>query len=115
MAQRALEWESASDGEPEFLPPIVVPIAKNRLTRKVGVVKQFSPAKTYGLVAGPTGDALFSIDDVAVSDRARLGTGQAVTFEIFHGPDGQTARQIRIDATDLPPPPPGDFFSKGWR
>jgi cold shock CspA family protein len=115
MAQRALEWDTASEGDPDTQPPIVVPIRKLRLTRQVGVVKDYAPPRTYGLVASEKGDALFSIEDVAAADRAKLFAGQTVTFEIVDGPDGQTARQIRIDATTLPPPPPGDFFSKGWR
>lgn len=116
MAQRAID--AAPEGnayDPELRPPVVLPILRRRLTRQVGVVKQYAPAKTYGLVAGETGDALFSIDDVAACDRGKLDNGQAVTFEVVHGPDGQTARQIRIDATTLPPPPPGDLFYKGWR
>ena len=119
MAQRAIEWETAPEGsvsDPDLRPPIVVPVARRRLTRQVGVVKLYAPAKSYGLVASPaTGDAIFNIDDVAACDRGRLDNGQPVTFEVVEGPDGQTARQIRIDLTTLPPLPDPGLISKGWR
>lgn len=118
MAQRAIEWEVASEGDTtdkDNLPPIVVPIPRRRLTRHVGVVKLYAPAKSYGLVASDTGDAIFNIDDVAACDRAKLDNGQPVTFEVFEGPDGQTARHIRIDGTTLPPRPDAGLVSKGWR
>ena len=60
-------------------------------------------------------DAIFNIDDVAPDDRARLNCGQAVTFEMIAGPDGPSAKQIRIDGTTLPPPPDDAMISKGWR
>jgi cold shock CspA family protein len=122
MAQRAIDWDvaPASDAPPffdaELQPPVVLPIIRRRPTRHVGVVKLYAPAKTYGLVASPdVGDAIFNIDDVVPCDRAKLDCGQAVTFEVIDGPDGQTARHVRLDATDLPPPPDAALVSKGWR
>jgi cold shock CspA family protein len=119
MAQRAIDWEVQPEGDtlrdPDLQPPIVFPIQRRRLTRHVGVVKQYAPAKSYGLVGSDCGDALFSIDDVAVCDRAKLDNGQTVTFEVFDGPDGQTARHVRIDGTTLPPRPDASSVSRGWR
>jgi len=118
MVQYAIDWEVAPEGDTtdrDNLPPIVVPIPRRRLTRHVGVVKLYAPAKTYGLVASDTGDAIFNIDDVAACDRATLGNGQTVTFEVVEGPDGQTARRIRVDGTTLPPRPDAGLVSKGWR
>jgi cold shock CspA family protein len=118
MAQHAIDWDVATecDGtDKDNLPPIVVPRPRRRPTRHVGVVKHYAPAKRYGLVASDTGDALFNIDDVAACDRAKLDNGQAVTFEVVEGPDGQTARRIRIDGTTLPPRPDAGLVSKGWR
>jgi cold shock CspA family protein len=118
MVQHAIDWDAVPErdvADIDNLPPIVVPRPRRRLTRQVGVVKLYVPAKTYGLVAGETGDAIFSIDDVAACDRGRLDNGQAVTFEVVEGPDGQTARHIRIDRTTLPPRPDAGLVSKGWR
>lgn len=118
MAQHAIDWDVAPESDAydkDNLPPIVVPIPRRRLTRHVGVVKLYVPAKTYGLVASDTGDAIFNIDDVAACDRAKLDNGQTVTFEVIEGPDGQTARRIRIDGTTLPPRPDAGLVSKGWR
>jgi cold shock CspA family protein len=119
MAQRAIDWEVAPEGDssydPDNLPPIVVPRPRRRRTRHVGIVKLYAPAKSYGLVASEAGDAIFNIDDVEACDRARLDSGQTVTFEVVEGPDGQTARRIRIDATTLPPRPDDGLVSKGWR
>jgi cold shock CspA family protein len=118
MVQHAIDWDVAPDAEifdKDNLPPIVFPIARRRLTRHVGVVKLYAPAKAYGLVASDAGDAIFNIDDVAACDRAKLDNGQTVTFEVYEGPDGQTARRIRIDGTTLPPRPDARLVSKGWR
>ena len=121
MSQRAIDWEVASESDQGFEPclsvPTVLPTMKVRPLRRVGVVKLYSPRKSYGLVATTTQpcDALFSIDDVAPGDRALLNCGQTVTFEIVMGPDGHAAKQIRIDATTLPPPPDDAMISKGWR
>lgn len=115
MAQRSY-IASDADLDSDILPPIVVPVVKRRLTRHVGVVKLYAPTKTYGMVAGAgVGDAIFNIDDVVACDRAKLDNGQPVTFEVIDGPDGQTARQIRIDVTTLPPPPDEGLVLKGWR
>lgn len=120
MAQRAINWDIAPDSDlppdSDIQAPIVLPISRPRATRHVGVIKAYAPAKVYGLVASAgTADAIFIIDDVAPCDRARLDRGQAVTFEVVEGPEGHTAKQIRIDATTLPPPPGEALLSKGWR
>ncbi len=120
MAQRAINWDVAlaNDGpyDPDLQPPVVLPIVRPRPTRRVGVVKQYAPAKTYGLVASAdTGDAVFNIDDVAPCDRAKLDSGIAVTFEVASSPDGKIARCIRLDGTSLPPPPDDERMSRGWR
>lgn len=120
MAQSALDWDVApqcdTNYDDDIRPPIVLPIVKRRLTRRVGVVKQYAPSKSYGMVVGPSvGDAIFSIDDVVACDRAKLNSGQPVTFEVVDGPDGKCARRIRIDLTTLPPPPDAGLVSKGWR
>ena len=118
MVQHAIDWDVAPEGDTydtDNLPPIVVPRPRRRLTRHVGVVKLYAPAKSYGLVASDTGDAIFNIDDVAACDRAALDNGLAVTFEVVDGPDGQTARRIRIDGTTLPPQPDAGLVSKGRR
>ena len=121
MTQRAMEWDVAPEGDPpadpELLWPAVLPVPKVQPTRHVGVVKAYSPPKIYGLVedAGNGCDAIFCIDDVDPLDRARIGSGQTVTFEAITGADGLTAKQIRIDATTLPPPPDASLIVKGWR
>lgn len=118
MVQHAIDWDVAPEGDgidKDNLPPIVVPIPRRRLTRHVGIVKLYAPAKSYGLVASDAGDAIFNIDDVDARDRAMIDNGQPVTFEVDNGPDGQTARRIRIDATTLPPRPDAGLVSKGWR
>jgi len=121
MTQHAIDWDVASECEQGFeagLPvPAVLPVMKARPMRRVGVVKLYSPAKSYDLVATTAQpcDAIFNIDDVAPGDRARLNCGQTVTFEMVAGPDGHAAKQIRIDATTLPPLPDDAMISKGWR
>lgn len=121
MTQRAMDWDIApqSDQSAEaraFLPAIL-PIPKVPTTRRVGIVKWYSPPKSYGMVATMAHpcDAIFNIDDVAPDDRPRLNCGQTVSFELVVGPDGHAAKQIRIDATTLPPPPDDAMASKGWR
>lgn len=120
MAQRAIDWDvaPANDGphDTDIQPPVVLPIVRPRPTRRVGVVKQYAPAKLYGLVASPgVGDAVFNIDDVDPCDRPKLDSGIAVTFEVIASPDGAIARHIRLDGTDLPPPPNEAWVSRGWR
>jgi cold shock CspA family protein len=120
MTQSAIDWELAPDGEQVdagLLLPAVLPRVKKPSTRRVGVVKLYSPRKSYGLVATTEQpcDAIFNIDDVAPGDREQLNCGQTVTFEMVAGPDGHAAKQIRIDATTLPPPPDDALISKGWR
>lgn len=118
MTYRAINWDVAPEceGARPWVPP-VMPLPKARATRRVGIVKAYSPQKTYGMVAsaGCNSDAIFCIDDVAHADRARLDSGQPVTFEIVEGPDGSTAKRIRLDATTLPPPPNDALISRGWR
>ncbi len=120
MAQRAINWDIApqSNGnDPDNLVPSVLPIAKPQATRRVGVIKAYSPRKSYGLVesACNAGDAIFNIDDVVPCDRPKLDSGQTVTFHVVNGPDGLAAKEIRIDATTLPPLPDETRLLKGWR
>ena len=111
--------EPAYDPRPDagLYVPAALPVRKAPATRRVGVVKAYTPRKTYGMVeaAGKDCDAIFCIEDVAPGDRPHLDSGQAVTFEIVEGPDGSAARQIRIDTTTLPPPPDDAMISRGWR
>jgi cold shock CspA family protein len=121
MSQRAIDWDIAPEGDQGSdavtLAPAVLPVRRVPITRRVGIVKWYSPPKSYGMVAtaGQPCDAIFSIDDVAPGDRPRLNCGQTVSFELVAGPDGHAAKQIRIDATTLPPPPDDELTSKGWR
>ena len=120
MAQRAINWDVApisGNKDPDNLLPSVLPRAKPRITRRVGVIKAYSPRKAYGLVesAGESIGAIFNIEDVAPADRTRLDSGQTVSFHVVHGPDGLAAKEIRIDATTLPPLPDETMHLKGWR
>ena len=121
MTQRAIDWDVAPEGDASadlgHFSPAVLPILKMPITRRVGVVKWYSPPKSYGMVAtsGQACDAIFNIDDVAPKDRAQLNCGQTVSFELVVGPDGHAAKQIRIDTTTLPAPPDHEMTSKGWR
>lgn len=121
MAHRVIDWELSAQKshgmDPETVAPAVMPIFKPQVPRRVGVVKAYSPRKTYGLVQTDDEhvDAIFNIDDVAPSDRGRLGRGQTVTFRTVTGPDGLAAKEIKIDATTLPPMPDADMLAKGWR
>lgn len=119
MAHSAIDWDFAPDStqDEDNLVPIVLPVRRPRTNRRVGIIKWFSAPKAFGLVVSPTDpcEATFNLEDVRPSDRPKLNLGQAVTFEVVNGPDGHTAKRIRIDATTLPPPPSGDFLSKGWR
>jgi cold shock CspA family protein len=120
MSHSAIDWELASQDpviDPDVLAPAVLPIFKQHVTRRVGVVKAYSPRKTYGLVetADEHGDAIFNIDDVDPCDRPKLDNGQTVTFHTIAGPDGLAAKEIRIDATTLPPMPDPAMLAKGWR
>ena len=120
MAQRAITWDVAPTNgskDPDNLVPSVLPRAKPRITRRVGVVRDYSPRKSFGLVesAGEAAGAIFNIEDVAPADRTRLDSGQTVSFHIVNGPDGLAAKEIRIDATTLPPLPDETMLLKGWR
>ena len=117
MAQRATSKASVNGKDADNLVPSVLPVTKPRVTRRVGVIKAYSPRKSYGLVAGAgeESDAIFSIDDVAPADRTRLDSGQTVTFHVVKGPDGLAAKEIRIDATTLPPLPDETAILRGWR
>jgi len=118
MSNRAINWDVAPECENSGLfVPVLLPLPKPRATRRVGVVKAYSPMKAYGMVAsaGSQNDAIFAIEDVAAADRASLDSGQTVTFEMIDGPDGCTAKRIQRDATTLPPPPNDAMILKGWR
>lgn len=121
MAQRAINWDLAAQDEPANAPdnvtPIVFPVAKPHVVRRVGVIKAYSARKRYGLVevADAHSDAIFDIDDVSPCDQPNLGCGQTVTFRAVTGPDGLAAKDIRIDATTLPPLPGEAMLLKGWR
>jgi cold shock CspA family protein len=119
MARRAVDWATSGEQGEAFngVPPVVMPAQAIPITRKVGVVKWYSRPKAFGYIVafGEPCDAFFELEDVAPGDRARLDSGQTVTFEVAFGPDGNSARQIRIDTTTLPPPPNDDLVLKGWR
>jgi cold shock CspA family protein len=120
MTHSVIDWEVSVQSDlafdPEIVAPAVLPIFKPQATRRVGVIKSYSPRKSYGLVeTADEHDAIFNIDDVAPSDRGRLGSGQTVTFQAVTGPDGLAAKEIRIDATTLPPMPDAAMLAKGWR
>lgn len=121
MAQRAIDWNAAPHDEPandpDCAPPIVVPVFRPHATRRVGVIKVYSPHKRYGLVevADERSDAIFNVDDVDPCDQPRLDCGQTVTFHAVSGPDGLAAKDIRIDGTTLPPLPHPSLLQKGWR
>jgi cold shock CspA family protein len=121
MAQSAMTWDIATEGgSPAFSDaqmPIVLPVRKQMVTRRVGVVRSYSPPKSLGLVIDEDGakDAIFCIDDVVPCDREKIALGQSVSFHAVTGSDGLAAKQIRIDTTTLPPPPPDTLISRGWR
>ena len=121
MAQSAINWDVAPECEPKIdagiYVPAVIPSPRVRVTRRVGVVKAYSPSRIYGLVepVGRDSAAIFSIEDVIPADRASLDSGQSVAFEMVEGPDGHAAKHIRLDATTLPAPPDDAMISKGWR
>lgn len=126
MAQRAANWDVAPEGgstaSSDFRSPVVdwptiLPVNKPRAIRRVGTVQTLAPRKNLGVIIDDTDakDALFSLDDVDPSDRGKLANGLSVTYIAVIGPDGVTAKQIQIDRTTLPPPPPELFLSKGWR
>jgi cold shock CspA family protein len=121
MAQRAINWELGSQDEaandPDCIAPTVLPVFKPHVVRRVGVIKAYSAHKRYGLVevADENSDAIFDIDDVIACDQPKLDCGQTVTFHAVAGPDGLAAKDIRIDATTLPPMPAEAMLLKGWR
>jgi cold shock CspA family protein len=107
-----------SDATGPLVPwPTVLPVQKPKAIRRVGKVKSLAPRKNLGLLIDDNGgsDALFTFDDVVPADRAQLTQGQTVTFIAVIGCDGVHAKQVRIDSTTLPPPPPELLFTKGWR
>jgi cold shock CspA family protein len=117
--QRELDWDIAPTYDQGVLAgtPAVLPVARKRPTRFVGIVRNYTPRKSFGLVEAMSKHeaAIFNIEDVVPKDRARIDCGQTVTFEMVAGPDGHAAKQIRIDGTTLPPPPDDEMISKGWR
>jgi cold shock CspA family protein len=121
MAQRAINWDLAPHDDQaadiDCVPPTVIPIFRPHATRRVGVIKVYSPQKRYGLVevVDLHSDAIFNVDDVNPCDQPRLGCGQTVTFHAVSGPDGLAAKDIRIDGTTLPPLPHPSLLQKGWR
>jgi cold shock CspA family protein len=121
MAQRAMNWDVAPQDDPaidpDCMPPTVLPVFRQNATRRVGVVKVYSPQKRYGLVevVDERSDAIFDVDDVNPCDQAHLDCGQTVTFHAVSGPDGLAAKDIRIDLTTLPPLPHPSLLKKGWR
>ncbi len=121
MAQRAINWDLAPQDEPandpDCVAPTVLPVFKPNVVRRVGVIKVYSAQKRYGLVetVDEHSDAIFVIDDVNPCDQPNLDCGQTVTFHAVAGPDGLSAKDIRIDATTLPPMPGEAMLLKGWR
>ena len=95
----------------------ILPVSRPREIRRVGTVRTWAPRKNFGIIVddGGTGDATFSLEDVATADRHRIEQGLTVTYIAVIGQDGTSARQLRIDNTTLPPPPPDAFILKGWR
>lgn len=95
----------------------VLPVSRPREIRRVGSIRSWAPRKNFGIVVdeGGTGDASFSMEDVAPSDRHRIEPGVTVSYIAVIGQDGTSARHLRIDNTTLPPPPPDTFILKGWR
>ncbi len=121
MAQPAINWDLAPQNEPandpDCIAPTVLPVFKPHVVRRVGVIKVYSAQKRYGLVeiADEPSNAIFEIDDVSPCDQPNLGCGQTVTFRAVTRPDGLFAKDIRIDATTLPPMPGEAMLLKGWR
>ena len=121
MAPRASASKSSTPGSVDTGPalawPVVMPVRKPQLVRRVGTVSAFFPRKAYGVLVDENGggEALFTADDVLPEDRHRLASGVTVTYLALHERDGVSARQVRVDRTTLPPPPPDQFFTKGWR
>lgn len=126
MAQRAPRRKHTSDnansensgaGNVIFDWPITFPASRQRSNRRVGTIRAWHPRKNFGLLVDEngTGDATFTMDDVAPCDRTRLGVGNTVTYLAVIDRDGVSARQVRADSTTLPPPPSDAFILKGWR
>ncbi len=122
MAQSAINWDVAPDGSisglsDNYVPSTIMPVRRPRQTRRVGIVRSFSPPRTLGLVIEEDGatDAIFCIDDVEPCDRSRIALGQTVSYLAVHEADGLAAKHIRIDTTIVPPPPSDALISKGWR
>lgn len=94
-----------------------MPMRKPQPVRRVGTVSAYFPRKAYGVLIDENGagEALFTSDDVNPEDRHRLVPGMTVTYLALLDREGTAAKQVRIDRTTLPPPPPDQFFTKGWR
>jgi cold shock CspA family protein len=95
----------------------ILPQRRPREIRRVGTIKAWHPRKNLGVVLddGGTGNAVFTSEDVAPSDRNRIEAGMTVTYIAVVSQDGTVARQLRVDDTTLPPPTPDTFILKGWR
>lgn len=97
--------------------PPVLPHNRPREIRRVGTIKAWHPRKNFGVLLDDsgTGDASFTHEDVAAKDRHLIEPGLTVSYIAVIGSDGVSARQLRVDNTTLPPPPPDMFILKGWR
>ena len=95
----------------------ILPQSRPREIRRVGTIKAWHPRKNLGVLLdeGGTGNAVFTSEDVAPSDRNRIAAGMTVTYIAVVSQDGTVARQLRADDTTLPPPTPDTFILKGWR
>jgi len=95
----------------------ILPQRRPREIRRVGTINSWHPRKNLGVVLdeGGTGNAVFTSEDVAPSDRNRIEAGMTVTYIAVVSQDGIVARQLRADDTTLPPPTPDTFLLKGWR
>lgn len=75
-----------------------------RLDRRVGIVKWFSPARGYGFIVAvgdPRGTELFFHHSEAHGGR-HFNDGDPVSFRIVNGPKGAAAREVRLADSPLP-------------